>query len=67
MQQHGPPPVHGVLTALDESADVGKSALQLLLNLVAHCAGYLGHLQRVSLKDKIIHVMQEKISGGIQS
>ena len=65
--QHGPPPVHGVLAALDESADVGESALQLLLDLVAHCACYLGHLQRVSLKAKIIQVMQEKISGGIQS
>ena len=67
MQQHCPPPVHGMLTALDESADVGESALQLLLDLVAHSAGYLGHLRGVSLKAKIIQVMQEKISGGIQS
>ena len=56
-----------MLTALDESTDVGESALQLLLDLVAHRAGYLGHLQGVSLKVKIIQVVQEKISGGIQS
>ena len=62
MQQHCPPPVHGVLAALDESTDVGESALQLLLNLMAHSADYLGHLQRVSLKDKIIHVIQDLLA-----
>ena len=51
-----------MLTALDESTDVGESALQLLLDLVAHRAGYLGHLQRVSLKDKIIHVIQDLLA-----